>query len=89
MQFGDVLADSAGFPTTADEDAAFEVGFHGAAGEVGAADESDPVIDHQDLGVQRRTRGRALARWPAKPQGVQAGKRQAGPGVGDAAHESL
>ena len=58
VQTGDVVADGAGLGSAADEDAAFEVGFHGATGEVGAADERDLVVNHNDLRVQGRA-GRA------------------------------
>jgi hypothetical protein len=35
-----------------DEDAALQVCFHGAAGEVGAANQDDAVVDNDDLGMQ-------------------------------------
>ena len=53
------------------KDAAFEVGLHGAAGEVRAADECDLVVDHDDLRVQRRA-GRAGPGRPMQAKCVEA-----------------
>jgi hypothetical protein len=51
MQADDVVAHGSGLGTAPDEDAAFDVGFHGTTGEIRAADERDLVIDHDDLRV--------------------------------------
>jgi hypothetical protein len=66
-----VLTHGLGLRATADEDAAFEVGLHGTAGEVRAADERDMVVHHDDLRVQRRA-GRALLSGPVQTERVEA-----------------
>ena len=62
-----VIADGAGLRAAADEDAAFEVGVHRPAGEVGAADQGGAVVHNNDLGVKCGA-GRAMAGGPAQPQ---------------------
>jgi hypothetical protein len=76
-----VVTDGTGLRAAADQDAAFEVGFHCAAGEVGPGDERDLVIDDDDLGVQRCS-GRPLAGWPAKAGCGQRRERHTSRGVG-------
>jgi hypothetical protein len=55
-----VGADDAGQQAAADQDAALQVGFHRAAGEVSAADEGDPVIDDDYLGAAKNL---PVRRW--------------------------
>jgi hypothetical protein len=60
-----VVAYGSGLRAAPDEDPAFEVGLHCAAGEVRASDERDLVVDHDDLQVQCsavQCRARATAR---------------------------
>jgi hypothetical protein len=59
-----------------DEDAAFEVGVHGAAGEVCAPDKGDSIVHQDDLGVESRTR-RTSVSGPTQPDGLQARERRA------------
>jgi hypothetical protein len=73
-----VPAERARGESALDQYAAFEVAFEAGAGEVGAADQRDAVVDDEDLGVHGRT-WRPAVGGPVKPAGAQAWEGFVGP----------